>query len=97
MTGGVIKRVTLTDTLAEQAEIQATTELPSAAAAELQTKVSSGTVNQDLMLLEDAATTVSPAIGEISDSITATTTATASTIVFDPTTLTALITADSPA
>lgn len=96
MTGGIIKRVTLTDTLAEQAELQATTELPRAAAADLQTKTTNGTVDPTLVMLEETTTSVNPAIGETSNTISATTTTTASTIVFDPAALTTLISADYP-
>ena len=96
MSGGIIKRVTLTEALAEQAEIQATTELPQAATTTLQTAAADGTVDPDLIVLENTATTITPAIGETSDSITVITTATASTIVFDPTALTALLLNNSP-
>jgi hypothetical protein len=95
MTGGVIKRVIVTDALAEKAEIEATDALPAAATAALQTKTTAGTVTDALVLLEGTSTTVQPAIGETGDSITVTATTTASTVVFEEAVLEALITRQS--
>lgn len=96
MTGGVVKKVTVTEALAEAAELQATTELTTAATDTLQEKISDYTVNPDMMLLEGTTTTVTPTIGSTGDSITSRVTAEASTLVFDRTALEAIIITDSP-
>lgn len=96
MTGGVVKKVTVTEALAEAAEIQATDELSDAAIVDLQAGVESGTIDKDLIMLEGTKTVITPAVGATGDSISAQASADASTLVFDRSALEAIITADSP-
>ncbi len=87
MTGGVIKRVTMTNELAEQAKNEATAAAKVYAQELLTTDVSNRNIDEAEMgavLYDDFSQVISPAIGETGDSVVVTSTGRIATVVYQP-------------